>query len=364
MKIYPDKIYGFENKQGRNFYVILPNGTDLDLSIADSHYYKSTQILLCGNHIDTEHSVPFLLEHVVEDGSDVLFIPYQYYKADNVLPASADVNDTKRFLMLGCPPTTSATPEVIQHFLNVVYNTNAAAFVARADEFFVKLGDSRYIRVLDKVYGTEARIPITSNLLFTELCGIAKGGEIGVIPCGEVAITPVQHANRSKTDAIKMDGEIIWHGMTIIHCSSTMNNIPIPEHQQLYRDFSSLKNGAMKLELEDGYITKITALDAHVLPAVKALERLLEQEPRYKAFFELGIGFNTEMDLYDINSAMNESYGGDYRCIHFAVGSAGMDYHFDIICPNTLLIAENGNILAENNAGLRFHQTQNMAIEA
>src|SRR5207249_6300741 len=62
--------------------------------------------------------------------------------------------------------------------------------------------------------------------------------------------------------------------------------------------------------------------------------------------WEIGFAINTFLDILPGNHAMNEVFGGTRGCLHWGLGLTPFtQYHIDMICPNTLVLNSNSEVL-------------------
>jgi hypothetical protein len=97
----------------------------------------------------------------------------------------------------------------------------------------------------------------------------------------------------------------------------------------------------------DGVVEGLEAVSLEARSAVDMLEKLFDVDSRYRIIWEIGFGANTKMEVIKGNRSPNESYGHRNGAIHWGLGlTPWTQYHIDIICPNTLIMTETGEILA------------------
>lgn len=135
-----------------------------------------------------------------------------------------------------------------------------------------------------------------------------------------------------------------FQGFPILH--SGKSSFRREDQDRIYKILSSLENHAVIATVEDGWITKLRATHSSVRRVKSMLQALFNVDLRYQLIWEMGFGINTSLKLWPGNTAMNEVYGAESGAIHWGLGLTPFtQYHLDIICPNTRVFADTGEIL-------------------
>ena len=110
---------------------------------------------------------------------------------------------------------------------------------------------------------------------------------------------------------------------------------------------SEIATFAVIATVTEGEIQDLETSCPQAVEASEMLQMLFEVDSRYRVIWEIGVGANTQMEVIQANRSPNESYGHKNGAIHWGLGlTPWTQYHIDIICPNTVIVNEKGEILA------------------
>lgn len=339
--VYPDKIHYFDHKAGRHFTLIVTEGLKGNIRLHNSKQYSTVKELVCGNAEDVNDLV--LVE--LPKNSDVLFFPLYYPKPSPMFDHHS-LDKTQRIFVFGCTPTTHMTLDTVSHFAPLIYGRRRENFLKKADAFYQKLERASYVHYRNPIYNTCATLTINEFCLWIDMFGQVNPGEIGVLPTGEIALSHSSF-NDPTIPTVELNGEIILHGLPILHGYQYNDKNFLKEQEYLYHKLTDLQSIPLKCTIRSGVITDLQEPRGGMSKAKCALEKLFSKDSRYRHISEIGIGLDSKLIPINENCSLNESYGGSSKCIHFAMGMPSLDYHLDIICPDTQIETSEGDMLVD-----------------
>ncbi|MDF1758230.1 MAG: hypothetical protein P1U74_08035 [Legionellaceae bacterium] len=209
------------------------------------------------------------------------------------------------------------------------------------EDYLAKLAKSTRIDFIDEQLQLHAYLNCTTEYVTRKFYGYVELGEETFGPSGEVSITPKISSrenlnNKSVYESppiIKLNGDIILHGYCVINRQVPVKFSPNPVMESIFTSLDTLREGRLKVRLNEGNITKIEVVDVSAKPAYDLLSALFLTDDRYKSLLEIGYGVDTQNQVANGNTLTNEFYGGEKGCFHFGFGSSITNYHIDIVCP-------------------------------
>ena len=151
---------------------------------------------------------------------------------------------------------------------------------------------------------------------------------------------------------MEIDGELSFRGLPILH-----NGEPSylrADQSRIWKELSTIDEHAVIATVEKGFVTDLRATNPRSEPACRMLSRMFNVDSRYRMIEELGFALNTSLDLLPGNYAMNEVYGGTEGALHIGLGlTPYTQYHLDIICPDTYIENQDGQLVHGTKHGIR-----------
>jgi hypothetical protein len=335
--VNPSRIRQFGDAKGVTFCLVtnaeVEDQIDIDRSGGYRDYLK--QRLAPGDDFEE------ILAHCVPRKAHVLVVsPTVFYRS----PRDDKVGAERKLLAMACN-STPTTLDTIEHFLSVMEATDPVEQQEMADAFF-RLGQrANHLELADAEFGTSARFNhLSNNYLWNEQAGTLGWGEQQLAPSGEISVLPLVIQDFDEQLHLAIDGTLAIRGHPILHHGTP--SFLLVDQERIYRALATIRDAAVIATVEQGVITDIRASEACVEPAVEMLSAMFRTDSRYRTIWELGFAINTRHVLYSGNCAMNEVHGGAGGTIHVGLGlTPYTQYHLDIICPGTTVIAGAGEPL-------------------
>jgi hypothetical protein len=257
----------------------------------------------------------------------------------------------RRQLAIMAANSTLTPPAAIKHFVAVLEVTDSQAQRRMADKFFATLEQEEALQIVDEFYGTIARfVHLNDTYEWFEQGGPLEWEQQQIVPSGELSVLPVAHGQFDSTRKLAINGEVAFQGFAILH--SGKPSFLREDQERIYKALSTLEKHAVIATVEDGWITKLQTTHPSVERAKSMLQALFDVDSRYRLIWEVGFGINTQLKLWSGNTAMNEVYGADNGVIHWGLGLTPFtQYHLDLICPNTKVLGDTGEILIGLRSG-------------
>jgi hypothetical protein len=316
-----------------NFYLI----TDIADSfvIEQDGSYKSCKVLEYGegDFIETIHQT--------EEPAHILVICPDHF-ISSIPPQKLG----QRKLAVMAANSAPTSKEAIRHFAGILEATDPYAQRNFANRFFDLVEETNTLQIVDEEYNTSASFNPHADEYYE---WFEQGGPLDwsgqqIVPSGELSVLPLAHGEFGSDRRLAIEGEVALKGITIVH-SGKPSFLPA-DQARIYRELLALEEHAVIAKVENGVFTGLKPTHSKVEPALSILEKLFAVDSRYSAVWELGFGINTNLELWNENTAMNEVYGGDSGVVHWGLGLTPFtQYHLDIICPRTKVISDSGEIL-------------------
>ena len=331
--IHQQRFLQFGDAAQANFYVLVNPSIQKEISIDRGNSYRSCQVLI----YDGED----LLEVIkrTEEPAHILVISPDYF-ITSVDQASLGL----RKLAIMPLNSTVTSQEEIKHFIRIMEKTDSLAQREFADRLFDQLESVNALQIVDKRYGVSAEfLHQKDDYEWFEQGGPLEYGQQQMVPSGEVSVLPLAHGQHGTSQRLAINGKVALQGFSIVHTGKT--GFCRDEQRNIYQALSTLENHAIIATIEDGVITHLEPKHPDVEPARLMLESLFAKDAKYRTIWELGMGINTQHDLWAGNAAMNEVHGGTYGVLHWGLGlTPYTQYHLDLLCPHTIVTGNIGDV--------------------
>jgi hypothetical protein len=323
----PARIANFGDSDGAAFVLVTTEDVGRSIQLMDdARKYSSLSIALAHSKDDIEPLFSALPAHA----HVLVVLPNIYFPS----PTSETLGPRRKLAVLACnsTPTSSA---MVHHFLMQAYKTDPRRQELLAEKFFNAAEVSSYLTFSDDRYGCAATFKIhDDDLQWHEQIGTLAWGQQQLLPSGEVSTLPVSVYGEDIKSTLSIDGTLALHGFPVLHTGR--QSVRLEDQKRLFQELATVETAAIIATVEHGRITKFEPTGAASRPAVNTLEALSAVDSRYRTIVEVGLGLNTELELFPGNSAMNEVYGGPNGVVHFGIGlSPFTQYHLDLVCPDT-----------------------------
>ncbi|HUP59141.1 MAG TPA: hypothetical protein VNA69_01840 [Thermoanaerobaculia bacterium] len=335
--IHPDRIRQFGDAADATFCLVTNPEFENLIEIDRSGTYRNYLKLRFAPGDDFEE----ILAHQIPARAHVLVIsPAAFYRS----PPNDKVGAERKLLAMACN-STPTTLDAIDHFLGVMEATDPVEQQEMADAFFRSGERASHLQLVDYEIGTSARFNHRSdNYLWNEQAGTLGWGEQQLAPAGEISVLPLAIQDFDERLHLAIDGTIALKGHPILHHGEP-SFLPA-DQERIYRALATMQQAAVIATVEHGVISDIQPSETCVTPAIEVLSAMFSTDSRYRTIWEVGFAINTRHELYPGNCAMNEVHGGTGGTIHFGLGlTPYTQYHFDMICPGTTVIAGDGESL-------------------
>ncbi|MEM7307028.1 MAG: hypothetical protein AAF682_10185 [Planctomycetota bacterium] len=243
---------------------------------------------------------------------------------------------------MACNSTPTSMTE-IEHFLRMGELNDPDAQEALTEQLFERGEKAGSLTFRDSARGTDARFNhLRDDYQWHEQMGRLGWGEQQLFPSGEVSVLPLDVYATGIETALDVTGTLTFLGQPVVH-SGTPSFLE-SDQERIFRALATMRNTPVLAHIEAGVIREVEAGAPESEPAVRMLRDMFEVDSRYRDLIEIGFSVNTTLQLFESNSAMNEVYGGEHGSMHFGVGLIPhTQYHLDLICPETSVLAEDGS---------------------
>jgi hypothetical protein len=351
--VNPSRIRQFGDAEGVTFCLVTNAEVEDQIDVDRSGGYCDYLKVRFAPGDDFEE----ILAHLVPRKAHVLVIsPTVFYRS----PRDDRVGAERKLLAMACN-STPTTLDTIEHFLRVMEETDPVEQQEMADAFFHLAQRASHLELADPELGTSASFNHLSNsYLWNEQAGTLGWGEQQLAPSGEISVLPLAIQDFDEQLHLAIDGTLAIKGHPILH-HGAVSFLPA-DQERIYRALATIQQAAVIATVEQGVITDIQASEARVVPAVEMLSAMFRTDSRYRTIWEVGFAINTRHVLYPGNCAMNEVHGGTGGTIHLGLGlTPYTQYHLDIICPGTRVIAGGGEPLIGGTSTMERIRTASCA---
>ncbi|MBV9447808.1 MAG: hypothetical protein JO345_18135 [Streptosporangiaceae bacterium] len=338
LTIRPARLRQFGPSRDCGFVVVttptMAKNIEIDATGAE---YDSAIVITLG---DSERFEEALASRIPDDSHVLAVCPDVFFES----PSDELLGPRRKLLAMACN-STPTSPEVIQHFYEIMERTSSQAQDAFSDTFFELLEESEELVYADAKRGTMATLQhLQDGLVWNQQAGSVDWGEQQIVPSGEISVLPVEITEFSSSLHLPLAGDIVFRGYPILHNGTP--SFTREDQARIHGELACLNHSAVIAHVEDGIITRIQPENDGARPAARMLEAMFSVDSRYQIVWEMGHALNTSLDLLPGNHAMNEVYGGTDGCLHWGLGlTPYTQYHLDIISPDTTVSTSRGTIV-------------------
>lgn len=279
-------------------------------------------------------------ERIPEKAHVLVISPYAFFQS----PKQETLGAQRKLIAMACNSTPTDF-DTIAHFLGVLERTDPDAQEAFADRFFELGSNAHHLLIEDPVNATQARFDHQDESYFwSEQAGRIDYGQQQLAPPGEISVLPLRITDFDEALDLEVNGTIALMGYPILHNGTP--SFQRTDQARLHTALSTMMRAPIIATVEKGHIVHVQAGSPEVEPALEVLKAMFLVDSRYRKVWELGFAINTQHELIEGNTAMNETFGGTDGALHFGLGlTPYTQYHLDIICPRTRLLTDTGDVL-------------------
>ncbi|CEK10765.1 hypothetical protein [Legionella hackeliae] len=335
--LLPDKLPMFFKEKASNFCLLIPPSLKGLIEINQCQTYANFFVKILPPNVVLDEFV----KHI-EDDTDILFIPYQSPLVD-CYPVDGNLKPNQRFVDVLANLQTPVTFQTLEHILNNIYYTSVQQLEHSTDIFFDMLSAADHLIFTNKTYGTTATLFFREDYLWSENIGLVLKGESIRAPYGEIALVSTLLRD-DIIPCLEMEGEIVFDSTVILHLFAFEKSF-LNEQHNMYHSLAKIDKNPVKIYVNNGTVEKVISLTQNDETAL-ALEQFFSHDPQLRKIIEVGFGINKSIQLLPKNLAASEPYGGINNCLHLGFGSRKLNYHLDILCPQTTVFTNQGFLLA------------------
>ncbi|MFD0385919.1 hypothetical protein ACFQ2B_36670 [Streptomyces stramineus] len=310
VSIDPGRLSQFGAATGSTFCLITnPELADAFEIVEDGSYDRYLTVpFTAGDRFED------LLEKTVPEPAHLLVVsPHRFFASPD-----PELVGRRKIMGMACNSTPTTLAE-IRHFLSVMERTSAAEQAAFSDTFFEIAEEAGHLEYVDPRHGTRAVLDhLREDLVWNQQAGPLDWGDQQIVPSGEISVLPIEIREFQEDLKLPLEGEITLRGYPILHSGTP--SFSRTDQARIHSRLWALRDNAVKATVEDGRITRLTALDPGAAPALEMLEQMFAVDSRYRIVWEIGHALNTALDILPGNHAMNEVYGGTEGCLHYGLG--------------------------------------------
>jgi len=335
--VRPHLYKQFGSKNGVHFRLITNSCIADEFSIDDNGMYQSVAVV----PLSKSDEMNRLLEGLPRPLHVLVILPETLFQS----PSQEVLGNQCKLLVIPCNSTEIASAD-ISHYLQVMESTDPIAQKEWSDRFFALGEKSQFLLMVDNTFGTEAKFEhLAEDYEWFEQLGPLEYGGQQFAPSGEVSVLPLFHGNYDSERRLRVNGRISLYGLPIVN--SGKPSFLRSDQNKIFQRLSVLNSHPVIATVTNGAIDSLEATSEEARHASEMLEMLFSVDSRYRIIWEIGFGANTKMEVIKANRSPNESYGHRNGAIHWGLGlTPWTQYHIDIICPNTLIQSDGGEVLA------------------
>ncbi len=332
-------IVNFNNLNDRNFLLIISKkAQEANVSLQKSNPLLKEELMIIN-----EANINKILSTEQAQNTDILYIPFGFTNRPFPTPKGLDCNS--RLIQLICREDKLETSaEMLFDHLNRLEKIDIQQQIKLGDSYFInvsKLTDQSTMEFINEQFNTRAILK-WGDYAVNKFYGYLELGETSIAPSGEINISPSDATPKNmhkllfnSPPYLNLHGDIVLKGHVVLG-----RHAPIPyainsDMKKLHGKLSTLKNGAIKLTLDNGRVTQMKLLTKQAEPAYRVIDALFTIDDRYRLLIEIGYSLDTVNKPSAYNNIANEFYGYENGSLHFGFGSNANNYHFDIVCPHT-----------------------------
>ncbi|MDH2387439.1 hypothetical protein QCN29_01280 [Streptomyces sp. HNM0663] len=249
----------------------------------------------------------------------------------------------KRKLAVLPAGSTPLTVGHMQYYLRSAAETAIGLQERTADDFFERVATSERLTIVDDSSGSEAEFDHTAGeCVWNQQAGPLEPGEQQIFPPGKLSVTANEiTAFRPDARLLGLNGELTLHGWPIVHRHA--DPADAADQQKLFEALSAVVSHPVTLRVAAGAVERITPQTSGGRPAAEALQRLLDDDPRYRVIWELGFGINATTEAIPANCGPNEVYGGPAGTVNLGLGiTPTTRFALAFLCRRSSLLTSDG----------------------
>lgn len=299
--------------------------------------YKSVETRI----LSEEESLSDLIQKEIPEYSHILVITPDRFL---VSPNSKELG-SRKMAVLPCG-SSKLDLQAIQHFMKIIEQTNIDEQIEFADTFFEKVERADQLKIANSQYNCEAIFEHHDDaVIWNEQLGYLEWGDQSIIPAGEISATSGSIMDFDETERLKLTGEIVVDGISIIHSGSSI--FDSANQLRLFSELSEARNHPVIIEFDSGEISDIKPSSRKGAFVADSYQALIDSNHLYKILTEIGFGINLQHDVLWDNYGPNEVFGGSNGIFHFGVGLTPYTQFAPIFLCNgsTIIGADNDLIL-------------------
>ncbi|OAB55229.1 hypothetical protein AY600_14120 [Phormidium willei BDU 130791] len=336
--IRPDRYRQFGAAEDSTFCLVTNSAIRENFRLEPEGGYRDYRVLV----MDREGQINemFASGEIPEPAHVLVISPLSFFRS----PQPESLGPRRKLIAMACNSTPTSL-EAIAHFLRIIERTDPYGQLAFAERFFERGPEADYMEMIDETYGTRAVFQhLSDDYEWNQQAGPLEWGEQQLAPAGEVSVLPADIWDFNNRLRLSIDGEVVFRGLPILHSGEV--SFLREDQERIFDKLRRMHEAAVIARVENGAVMEVRAAEPAAEPAQRMLETMFEVDSRFRVIWELGFAINTEVELLWDNVAMNEVYGGTNGCLHFGLGlTPYTQFHLDIICPGTKILAPNGELL-------------------
>ncbi|MEM7307029.1 MAG: hypothetical protein AAF682_10190 [Planctomycetota bacterium] len=335
----PSSLKHFGPAEGSSFYLVTNSEYAPLVTIEEDAPYESFHVVT----FDEGGSFGKLIKEKIPENTHILTIlPKTLVES----PTAEELGKRRKLSIMACSSGPTAW-EAVQHFLDAGAATDPREHERISDRFF-SLGEaSERILFVDEKHGTTMEFRHNDGeYQWFEQLGMLEWGGQQVYPAGEISCFLQElYPDDLKADHLfAMNGTIALRGHPILH--SGPPSFRMEDQARIYDRLAMMGDSAVIATVSGGRIEKLEPTGPRAADAAGMLEAMFSVDSRFGTLFEVGFSMNTHVKHYPGNTAMNEVCGFEHGSMHYGLGMLPFtQYHLDIICPDTSVRTESGEVL-------------------
>ena len=161
-------------------------------------------------------------------------------------------------------------------------------------------------------------------------------GQQSVLPTGELSALTDESGGYSFYSRFNINGELVLKGLPVVHRGN--KEITSDDTEKTFAVMSRMYDYPVVAKVKNGVIEDIYSPTPGENPFLKAMNKLFEDDERYRKIHEIGLGTNVLCAPFVLDNFFpNERYPG----VHFGLGLGGYtSYHHDLVCSDTDILFE------------------------
>jgi hypothetical protein len=259
--------------------------------------------------------------------------------------SSRHVNAGGGLAVVACD-TTPITTEQIGYLLSSLERCASPRQAELADRLRDALWSSGNVSIASGATSTVAILSLEPDWLWIrDAFGTRRRPSVTLSVSPEPSTPSAVEIYRGDAAArLPLSGQITVKGRPIVR---TLGRRSIADQAVLYESLLVTVGTPFVLEVDDGLIGQVRAVDESGAPALRTLTGLLDADSRHREITQVGVGLDIEMQPLAGNCEANRAYGGQNGRLYVVLGALGSS-GFEVILPaeTSSLITEDGTVLA------------------